>query len=98
MEKLPRVADTYRRFVADLPTALDGDVREARDAIGGLVGGTIRLSPAAKGKALIGEYGLSREALVFACLGRRGRAASNASPIPSRQKCYLCLRYKPLPM
>ena len=55
---------------ADLPRTLAGDVTEAREAIVGLIGGAIRLSPDENGTALVGEYALSCESLVFACLGR----------------------------
>ena len=82
VEMLPRVAERYRRFVADLPRVLAEDVAAARETLGGLIGGAIRLSPDAKGRHLVGEYGLSRDALVFACLGRRaprGTYISNGS-------------------
>jgi site-specific DNA recombinase len=68
---IPRVQETYRRLIDGLPKAKGADIAEARGALGDLVGGFIRLGP--ENGALVGEYSLSRETLVFQCLGRSGK-------------------------
>lgn len=71
VDLVPKVAERYRRLVADLPNTLAGNVGAARREIGALLGGAVKVARDETTGEPVAYVGLNSNALAAKCLGAR---------------------------